>query len=459
MANLAGVKREARAWLKNERPGVSHDAMMDLIPKPQFGVLWSRDDENDLTYQVLDDDLRILAEDSPTIDTIQLWKVSLRLWKKLPPQFISRSNHLVYRAVDGMDQYESDRSGNLDWDDGFCEQLAHLLTHPVWRGQEWFFLAALQLAVIYRTDDRRCWPLPLNATPDPHCVLLQGSAARLAGSSIRDIFRCASEQADSEDLAPSPYFEMLTAIVASWPNTAAPVPVGSQPGNLDLHPYAVTVDDLASVCKAIDTVCLHGFNQYRECRNTFEIYWGSADQVVRSSDLPLKEDIASLLRCFVMSERREIETSRRRQICIGSTRLSVEQTSHKRRKLGDDDDTNADSLLEISEVGRTQSPSDTSKDAPTTHSPQQPLLVPRGCESGVISYDRQSHPTTGRGSERDLPTWSPPSAQIPDTSDEPCSTGDESDHAHKPLSDFRYEPHPSCQVCRTAVRSRVPHKR
>ncbi|KAI1156906.1 hypothetical protein F4825DRAFT_445983 [Nemania diffusa] len=348
--------------------------MEDLVPQPQFGALWSEEDEAGLASRVDLEDLQILKPENVTISMIKLWKVSLRIWRRLPPYFICRSSHLVYAGGAQTQPPQPDSCGNLDWDDQFCSILTKLLTHPAWYGQEWFFVAALQLAVICRTDDRRPWPLALNACPDPFCATLQGTALRLAGSSIRRIFDEAVEEADTEGQAPSQYRLTLSAIVDSIARIGIPVVSLAPTADLVAQPYAVTAEDLSSLVSVLDALDVNGVVLYYDCQTISRMYWASGSSLVNGPDLPLVGDMPNLLRAFLMSERREDMIARRLQSPQPRQEKLPQTVGRKRRRskrhdeivevpnsfpveYSDDSETDSDAVPELQLPGGPNSPS------------------------------------------------------------------------------------------------------
>ncbi|KAF5529261.1 hypothetical protein FNAPI_13933 [Fusarium napiforme] len=82
----------------------------------------------------------------------------MRIFRMSPFSLISPFVGLTYVPVP---QKSNEGASLVIWSEKFCDELSHLITHPIWpRGDIDFFTAALQYAVICRTDDRRRWKAP-----------------------------------------------------------------------------------------------------------------------------------------------------------------------------------------------------------------------------------------------------------------------------------------------------------
>ncbi|KAJ4262941.1 hypothetical protein NW762_006554 [Fusarium torreyae] len=129
---------------------------------PQFGHRWTEDEDalaytSSLAHEQIEDlasDIRAKKRgDYSRLTT--LWKVCLRVFRCSPFELLSPRHNLDFLPVTGPKN-----DSPAVWNQTFCDELSHIITHNVWDGEVASLRAALQYAVICRTDDRRRWIMP-----------------------------------------------------------------------------------------------------------------------------------------------------------------------------------------------------------------------------------------------------------------------------------------------------------
>ncbi|KAG5751212.1 hypothetical protein H9Q72_009343 [Fusarium xylarioides] len=160
--------KEMQRKFKEDLLPVEEESLVRIIgpSEPTYDITWGVADEQALNSKAASvrAEFRQLSRDIANGKSgnysrlLTVWKLSMRIFRMSPFSLISPFVGLSYVPVP---QKSNEGASLVIWNQTFCDELSHLITHPIWpRGDIEFFTAALQYAVICRTDDRRRWKAP-----------------------------------------------------------------------------------------------------------------------------------------------------------------------------------------------------------------------------------------------------------------------------------------------------------
>ncbi|KAM0548032.1 hypothetical protein ACHAPJ_010090 [Fusarium lateritium] len=149
--------KKHRDSLNDAHPSVQNGGLLRIF-QPRHGPLQQQ--KYDISsakneYGVMKHDIDKDKKDNYS-RVMTLWKICIRIFRCSPYALLSHVQGLVYLPV-----FKPEDEPPAIWNQTFCDDLSHILTHPVWDGEVEFLQTALQYAVICRTNDRRRWTMPL----------------------------------------------------------------------------------------------------------------------------------------------------------------------------------------------------------------------------------------------------------------------------------------------------------
>ncbi|KAF4943823.1 hypothetical protein FSARC_14821 [Fusarium sarcochroum] len=268
------LMKELHKRLNDEFPIV--DDLEDIIgtKHPPFGESWNEADENALQY------INSPAEEAFAEMLVGItakryqyyskltccWKICIRIFRCSPFSLLSPLRGLVYLPVS---KPEEEEESPAVWNQTFCDEMSHIITHGIWAGEAASLQAALQYAVICRTEDRRRWvmpPLDLDGGPLVRLnAALQDSLGPLP-LSVHQMHRDARRNGPSVMIrCPLSNLFMQIAETAERKQESKSASRWSDPRkySADGFPvYGVTIVDLKTVRNAIDSLQSEGSRLY-----------------------------------------------------------------------------------------------------------------------------------------------------------------------------------------------------
>lgn len=281
----------AEAYVQKENIGkdiTSLEHVFRHFPEPKTSEFFSEQDWVDVKRAWRKDPLRkrklnIGAND----DMVTLYKMCLAHLKCLPEDIICRHNYLAYNDCDNRINQET-KQKSLVWAASFCELLAGLILHPLFKGRVDLLATAMQFTVITISGDRNPWLFHTEAWDKfPSCVQEEsqdGERRKMVDIRLKVLEKTPS----SRESAWNDLFQRTETIAALEKYSHEPKLTGAR--RTPNQPYMVHSLHLEMLTKALNTMGPTGLPMYHPI-SIFKVILDGRRSV---GSYPRKEDLEQL---------------------------------------------------------------------------------------------------------------------------------------------------------------------
>lgn len=243
------VERALAHFKENPAPKSTPRGLRDILGSSVVAHddLWTTEDEERLQNDCASREDAFAAVQG-SAQLLTAWKSCIQSMRCSPLAIISpRHSLFVHQEATRARGQNLATTDGLLWPQSLYTELVTLVSSPIWLGEPLALSAAIQFAVICRTDERRPWRMPC-VTSCQGMEALKRRAMRPLDVSPSDTLEEVSVNVEEAGNGLSVMFQLLRSIGESVTSGSA---LGRAEGPVK---YEVTIQDLKSIREAIDSL-------------------------------------------------------------------------------------------------------------------------------------------------------------------------------------------------------------